>query len=220
MPTETFENLPEERKKRFIEAAFDEFILNDYEGASISRMVKKLGFGKGSVYRYFEDKKDLYFYLKGIAEGQKMEMVMPLLRDHSKDFFEMYRSLFKAGLEFMRQEPRYSQFLYNMSRETRSKELGDIMLESKRMAIEAFEKEIRRYQEDKVIRNDISSFLIALMVVEASNVISEYILVKYKDAFDASLKNPGERFMLGDIELDEISNAVSRMLEEGIAYKA
>ena len=219
MPKATFDNLAEERKQKFIEAAFDEFIQNDYEGASISRMVKKLGFGKGSVYRYFEDKRDLYFYLKELAEKQKMVMVMPVLKAHSQDFFEMYRSLFVVGLQFMREYPRYSQFLYNLSQEMKSQELGDMMIEHKRMAMAAFETEIGQYQKEKVLRDDLPASLIAFMVVEASTAISEYILINHKETFEEALKSPGEKFDLSNIELETISDAVISMLKDGIAYK-
>lgn len=219
MPTETFENLPEERKNKFIDAAFEEFIQNDYEGASISRMVKKLGFGKGSVYRYFEDKRDLYFYLKELAEKRKMEMVMPVMRDHSRDFFEMYKALYRVGLEFMRAEPRYSQFLYNLSKEMGKKEFGEMIQQHKKMAVDAFEKEILQYQQEKIIRDDLPASMIAFFVVEASNVVSAYILLNYKESFEKAILEPEHKFELPDKEIEEVSAAVVLMMKEGIAFQ-
>ncbi|MEL6132283.1 MAG: TetR/AcrR family transcriptional regulator, partial [Bacteroidota bacterium] len=123
MPTQTFQHLEKERRERFIEVAFDEFLQHNYEAASVTQIVKRLGIGKGSAYRYFENKRELYFYLKSLAEQAKMAYVQPLLDAVGTDFFEMYRSLFKAGLRFMREQPRYSHFLYNVSQERNSAEL-------------------------------------------------------------------------------------------------
>ena len=38
MPSNTFHNLPEEKKNRVLNASFLEFALNDYRNASISNM--------------------------------------------------------------------------------------------------------------------------------------------------------------------------------------
>ena len=59
----TFINLSPERQKEIIENSLKEFALNEYQTASISNIVTDLGIAKGSFYRYFESKKDLYFYL-------------------------------------------------------------------------------------------------------------------------------------------------------------
>ena len=63
MPSNTFLNLPDDKRERIISAALEEFANNDFRNASITRMVRSLGIAKGSVYQYFKDKKDLYLYL-------------------------------------------------------------------------------------------------------------------------------------------------------------
>ena len=75
MPKETFHNLPEEKKGQFINAALEEFAGNNFDTASVTRIVKKLGIAKGSVYQYFEDKLELWLYLKEYCEGVKMSYV-------------------------------------------------------------------------------------------------------------------------------------------------
>ncbi|MEO0896574.1 MAG: TetR/AcrR family transcriptional regulator [Bacteroidota bacterium] len=219
MPTETFENLDKDRKQRFIEAAFDEFISHDYDGASISRMVKKLGFGKGSVYRYFKDKKDLYFYLKELAEQKKMERIMPILTDQSQDFFDMYRGLFLEGIRFMKEEPRHSQFLYNLSQERQLDEIGDILVENKKMAREAFAQQITAYQEQRILRGDLPAELLAAMVVEASSIVSNYFLEKYDEEYKESLQKPGKTFPIREEEMHEVVDGVLNMLRDGIGHK-
>mgnify|MGYP001367152296 CR=1 FL=1 len=64
MPKSTFLNLRPEKRADFTDAALFEFALNDYQNASITNMVKVLGIAKGSVYQYFENKKDLYEFDK------------------------------------------------------------------------------------------------------------------------------------------------------------
>lgn len=70
MPKQTFHNLPRAKRDRLMEIAIDEFAGNDYESASVSRIVARAGIAKGSIYQYFEDKRDFYLYL--VAESSKL----------------------------------------------------------------------------------------------------------------------------------------------------
>ena len=53
-------NLTEERKKEIIDTCLREFALHDYNEVSLSKIIAELGLAKGSFYRYFETKRDLY----------------------------------------------------------------------------------------------------------------------------------------------------------------
>ena len=85
MPLQTFLNLPEERRKMILDVAFEEFALHEYKVASIGNIIKKLEIAKGSFYRYFENKKALYFYLLDYAGKLRFEMVDHLFDDDEMD---------------------------------------------------------------------------------------------------------------------------------------
>ena len=59
----TFFNLPEEKQKRVIDIAIEEFSEKGYKGASTNQIVSKLGIAKGSIYQYFTNKKSLFLYI-------------------------------------------------------------------------------------------------------------------------------------------------------------
>lgn len=63
MPEEVFFNLNEEKKERIITAAMVEFGKYGYENSSTNRIVKDCGISKGSLFKYFKSKEELYFYL-------------------------------------------------------------------------------------------------------------------------------------------------------------
>ena len=75
MPKQTFLNLPEEKRKAFLEIALEEFANHDYNTASVSKIVERAGIAKGSVYQYFEDKQDLFLYLLDYANQEMMSVV-------------------------------------------------------------------------------------------------------------------------------------------------
>lgn len=63
MPKETFYNLPEEKRQRIIDAAYNEFIEYSYDNSIIQRIAKNAGIPVGSFYQYFYGKDDLFIYL-------------------------------------------------------------------------------------------------------------------------------------------------------------
>lgn len=68
MPTQTFLNLPAEKREAFTRLALAEFADHDYATASITKIVARAGIAKGSVYQYFADKRELFLYLVDVAQ--------------------------------------------------------------------------------------------------------------------------------------------------------
>lgn len=58
-----FKNLKVEKQNTIINAALKEFSKNGFENASTNEIVKEARISKGSLFNYFNTKKDLYIYL-------------------------------------------------------------------------------------------------------------------------------------------------------------
>lgn len=63
MCSDTFLRLPEEKRNRFLNAAWEEFTRMRFTEVSINQIVRKAGIPRGSFYQYFLDKDDLFAYL-------------------------------------------------------------------------------------------------------------------------------------------------------------
>jgi TetR/AcrR family transcriptional regulator len=110
MPKPTFFNLPASKRDLIVRVAIDEFSQNDYETASISKIVADVGIAKGSFYQYFEDKLDLYQYL--LQEGSRMKA--EFLAQHpptaeTANPFRYLRWLLKVGLHFEFAHPKLAK---------------------------------------------------------------------------------------------------------------
>ena len=113
MPKQTFFNLPEEKRERFITAAIDEFADNDYENASVSRLCKQVGIAKGSFYQYFADKKELLYYLIELGLQEKQTLLASIeLPDPEAKMFDRLRWIFKLQAKFDLQHPRLAEVAY------------------------------------------------------------------------------------------------------------
>ena len=93
MPTNQFLNLEAEKQNRIIQAAITEFAQNTYVNASTNRIVKACGISKGSLFKYFTDKEDLYFFL--------LDTVMwEMLRDIESDVENLSTELFQKIIDY------------------------------------------------------------------------------------------------------------------------
>ena len=113
MPSQTFFNLPEEKREVITKIALDEFTIHNYNSASISRIVKAANIAKGSFYQYFKDKKDLYLYLLDLLSKTKSSFFQESNLSKSKlDFFEYLSWLLETSINFDLTYPTLSQLSY------------------------------------------------------------------------------------------------------------
>ena len=79
MPTSTFFRLPEEKRKRLTEAAWDEFTKVGFSAASINKIIQEAHIPRGSFYQYFADKEELFRYLLGDMRTYFMGVLRDIL---------------------------------------------------------------------------------------------------------------------------------------------
>lgn len=113
MPKQTFYNLPGEKRRLILDLAIEEFAAHDYKNASISNIVARAGVAKGSLYQYFEDKRDLYFYLLELAMGEKKQFLAQTTPpDPGMNLFDYLRWMMRMGAQFEMSRPRLARVAY------------------------------------------------------------------------------------------------------------
>ena len=88
MCTETFLRLPEEKRRRFLDAAWEEFAGARFTDVSINQIVRRAGIPRGSFYQYFTDKEDLFAYLLEEVRNHVKEEYRRVLKANSGDIFQ------------------------------------------------------------------------------------------------------------------------------------
>ncbi|MGL5440252.1 MAG: TetR/AcrR family transcriptional regulator [Filifactoraceae bacterium] len=63
MPTNVFIELSEEKRENIIKVSIAEFSKYGYENSSTNRIVQDAGISKGSLFKYFKNKEELFFYI-------------------------------------------------------------------------------------------------------------------------------------------------------------
>ena len=88
MSSERFLRLPEEKRNRFLKAAWEEFTSVRFADVSINQIVRKAGISRGSFYQYFVDKDDLFAYLLEEVRNHVKEEYRRALAESGGDIFQ------------------------------------------------------------------------------------------------------------------------------------
>lgn len=87
MCTETFLRLPEEKRSRFLDAAWEEFTTTSLQDASINQIVQRARIPRGSFYQYFADKEDLFGYLQDMIMRHLVREYCGVMQQADGDIF-------------------------------------------------------------------------------------------------------------------------------------
>lgn len=175
MPKKTFFNLKPEKKKEVTDAFLREFSVNTFDEASITSVVKQLGIAKGSVYQYFEDKRDLFFYLVGESTSAKKKYIEGLAREDFPDFWAYFRALYEGGFQFDNENPLESHFLHNLADNLNSPSIAHLYRDMLHQTVRAFEKMVRYEVEAGHFRDDISTETMGFMLYKVGISIQEQL---------------------------------------------
>ncbi len=94
----TFESLPSSKKEIILKVCIEEFAEYGYENASTNRIVKKINMSKGSLFKYFNTKEELYSYvIDHVVRSITTEMAEDIRALPNKIFERVYRL---AEIEF------------------------------------------------------------------------------------------------------------------------
>ena len=184
MPLKTFLNLPQERQKKILDICFEEFALNDYDSASLSQIIKKTGVAKGSFYRYFENKKDLYQHLCSISLNRMLENFHRFLENPDYDFFDAWVQYLLANLELEKDYPMSLRFLSRFSLEKNRKHVDVSSLIGSQGKFGILESAIVFHQKRGTLRNDIQPIIIARLLRKNMEAFHEHLAERYHLDFD------------------------------------
>ncbi len=85
--TELFEKQNKDKQKRIIEAAILEFSEKGFENANTNKIARNANISVGSLFKYFENKTDLFLYIVKLAEAELESQIHSVL-SMGKGFFE------------------------------------------------------------------------------------------------------------------------------------
>ena len=219
MPNQTFFNLPDKKRQTIADLAIAEFANNDYQNASITKIVKQAKIAKGSFYQYFEDKKELYLYLVDLASKEKLAFLQQAKPPESDmGFFPYLRWLFGVGTKFDLTHPALSQIVY------RSVYYGDLPFRDEVLAMtQASSTEyIKQLVFQGIEDGDIATDINPDMAVFAINTLGEGLRHYIPAQLSLDTKQLAQKGVQTDIDLDAVNHIFDELfhfLEHGLGNK-
>jgi AcrR family transcriptional regulator len=212
VPAQTFFNLPEKKRKRIEDIALREFAHHPYSRASVSRVAREARIAKGSIYQYFADKKDLYFYLAKQAAQAKMDFLASRANLDWSDFYGSYARMMLAGVEFQIACPLQVRLLtQTLSGPFRDELYGDL----RNMAGDYTGQLIQEAQKAGQVRTDLPVDMIAFFFHVLTMEFGNFLLKKAGlELEDLRLKRNRDRIM--KMNLPQMVEGFMSLLKEGL----
>jgi len=188
MPQQTFLNLSPQRQQEIIDTCLDEFVRYDYRDASLTRIIETLGLAKGSFYRYFASKRELYEYLIEYATGYTLNIFDRFFTGKTDDLLQTWVEFFLACVEQDNDYPLMSYFGYRITRETDNVVLGDVPRQTLKRGIEVLSRHLREQQEQGAIRTDVDAGQLVYVLLQVQSGFLNYLELKYALDFEANVR--------------------------------
>ncbi|WP_223067308.1 TetR/AcrR family transcriptional regulator [Paenibacillus caui] len=187
MPKDTFFNLSEEKQDKVMRSAISEFLNQGFEKGNIGEIAKQAGVAKGSMYQYFENKKELFLYSVRWAMDIMTKKYSSIQSVPANNLFE---SLYQSSKETWRQfkvEKELTIFLQDVFLGKFSSVADESLAQMMKMSDEFVLQLIRDGKKNGTIRNDIADHILALFMIGASIKFKQDFLNKVKDAGESVL---------------------------------
>lgn len=162
-----FATLNPEKRERIINAALKEFAQNGYEKASTNAIIKEAEISKGSLFNYFNSKKELYLFLLDYV----VEIIAKIYDEvdwNEKDLFERMRTIGLAKFKIYKEFPQAFNFLKAAASEDAAEVISEISKLGKDLIVSGLERGYKNI--------DFSKFREDIDLEKMMNIISWTIL--------------------------------------------
>ncbi len=172
IPTKTFFNLNPAKQDRIVSAALDEFSKRCFEQAKLSNIIRNAKIPRGSFYQYFDNKKDLYFYIFKLIGDKKVEYMKDLLSNEEEiPFLELFRILYAQGIKFSINHPQYIE-IFKLFLSTKGPLYEELMGEGQKMTKAYYVSYIEADKAKGIIRKDVDADTFADLVINLTTNIA------------------------------------------------
>lgn len=180
MPRPRFHQLPTVRRELILRAAGEEFSAHGYDGASLNRVLERLGWSKGQFYYSFDDKVDLFAAVMDWALDRGIpEELRGLDRLEAATFWPTMDRVSERALELMRAIPWYVGLWRSLYYPPADPRAGEIVAEKLERVTAVRRALIRRGQELGRVRDDLPEDLLLTALFGLRTALDRWFLERW-----------------------------------------
>ncbi len=181
MPKRTFNRLDDDKKERVMRAAIEEFQAHGFEKAKIEVIAHNAGVAKGSIYQYFDDKKELFLYSVTWALEYFMKVIDRQTPLKDMDVYEYFLSGSRERFELLKREPLLVEFSMDVASGKYASLAKEANSELYRIGEEYELRLIANGKKRGTIRDDLDDKILLLFFQGVTEKFTREIMARAKD---------------------------------------
>lgn len=161
--TELFEKQNKDKQKRIIEAAILEFSEKGFENANTNRIARHANISVGSLFKYFNNKTDLFLYIVKLAEAELESQIHGVL-SMEKDFFDTVHMILSLIHEYSKTDKALVRLYHEMTSIGQSSLVETVVSTLEKVAGSEYKTMIKEAQVRGEIRADVDPAVVAFIL--------------------------------------------------------
>lgn len=200
----TFDNIPKEKQSRILACATQEFASKGYENANISTIAKAADVSVGSLYKYFENKQDLF--LTVVHYGiKRIETLLQRLSVADVDILIKVKDIIKEIQAFSKSQGILIKLYNQMTGENNTELAKQLAFEMEGVSANIYKNAIEEAKKAGEIREDIDAGMAAYMI--------DNLFMSLQFSYSCGYYEERFRIFAGDDILDRDDFVVEQMLK-------
>jgi len=188
LKTESFNKLSADKQEKILQTAIFEFATHGYNSANINKIAEKAGISVGSIYKYFNNKRDLYLTVISLSV-EKLKTVLEEIVERKVDFLSTVEEIIKAIQRHSRKNIYLTKLYNEMTTENNSEFVWKIVSNIEGVTAKLYASFIEEAQKNEDARTDIDPkyfafFLDNLFILLQFSYACEYYKERLKMFID------------------------------------
>lgn len=160
---QTFENLPEEKRARILTSATKEFAMHGFDDANIISIAKKAEVSVGSLYKYFNSKRDLFLTVIDFGINL-LTAVLESIAVSDEDLLFKVEKIIREIQRFSRENSTLINLYNHMTVENNPLSAKTFASEMESVTSKIYRTAIEEGKKSGEVRSDIDSAYAAFML--------------------------------------------------------
>ena len=219
MASTTFYHLSRERQIEIYEIAMDEFVQYSYEDASLNRIIDACGVAKGSFYRYFQNKQELFFDLIQFARAINVRNFEESFAPPVDDIFAAWKEFYLLTYGYDQSKPLYTGFLLLSSAARDKKEIYLQRQKNCAQLVEKIKDILARMQASGGMDTKIDPEFFAYVLLDMHEGIFDYLAYRYQIDFHDRARKKLPLFAIDRETLSSVLDSYIYYLKKGAGVK-
>ncbi len=179
----TFDNIAEEKRRKILDVAVNEFANHGFENANINIIAKKAQVSVGSLYKYFDTKTDLF--LTSVNYGiSTLDSIIDAIAGSDEDVLMKLEKLIRAAIDFSRSYSVLIKLYNEFTGESNPDLAKKIAVDMESITAAAYKKAIIEGQVAGEIRTDIDPGMAAFLIDNVlMNIQFSYACDYYRERY-------------------------------------